>query len=214
MTQLNSNKQNNTFNLAFSGICLALCVVLLILSSFPIGIDKLLVLAAGFLVFLVTKNIGFKWGVLFYVAATLLSLLIVPAKIELMVFIIAFGPFSIIFSLLYKTEKINKVVKAIIAIVLMTALISLTAFLFAEIFVSGTDITVLGKEIKLALPVFVLGFGVFSGIICYIVYYPLSEIIMSRLGKRNKGEKKKNNDNPTIIVPKLYEEDEDDPTLD
>ena len=221
MAQIVEKGKFTAFNLAFSGICLALCVVLLLFSSFSIGIDKLLALVAGFFVFLIAEALGVKWGILFYVAATLLSLLIVPAKIELMVFIIGFGPFAIIHSLLYKIKKMHNAVRFIISTVVIVVLFFIVALLFKEVFTVNTVISIGGKVLENSYYAFALGFGVFSGIICCLVYNSLSKIFLSRIRSEKKTKKEEKN-MPSIVLPKLYnnneevmkEEKDDDSTID
>ena len=110
---------------------------------------------------------------------------------------------------MYKFEKLKTAPRVVIAIALMTILMSVVAIMFIGLFTAYSAVDIFEKAIIIPIPVIVVGFGVLSGIICYMVYNPLADMILSRLGSGKK-TKASNGNTPSIVLPKLYDEESEE----
>ena len=82
--------------IAYTGILLALNIILLLLSNiipintvFFMGLDS-------FLISIVIMEYGFKLGILFYIASSVLSFLVLPNKAQWLIYIFTFGIYGLI----------------------------------------------------------------------------------------------------------------------
>lgn len=97
-----NRKETNT--LAMGGICLALNIVFLFGVSFIPGIEMTLYAISSLFVAVMVFEKGPKNGLILYVAAVILGLLLVPNKLGMLPYICFFGYYSI---LKYFIEKIR-----------------------------------------------------------------------------------------------------------
>lgn len=82
--------------IAYTGILLALNIILLLLSNIiPINTVFFMGLAS-FLISIVIMEYGFKLGILFYIASSVLSFLVLPNKAQWVIYIFTFGIYGLI----------------------------------------------------------------------------------------------------------------------
>ena len=82
--------------IAYTGILLALNIILLLLSNIiPINTVFFMGLAS-FLISIVIMEYGFKLGILFYIASSVLSFLVLPNKAQWLIYIFTFGIYGLI----------------------------------------------------------------------------------------------------------------------
>lgn len=84
-----------TKKLAFSGILVALCVVILFLGSFFTTIDLTLAALAGIILILAVIEMGDKWAWCIFAAASILAWLLIPSKLVVCFFICFTGWYPI-----------------------------------------------------------------------------------------------------------------------
>jgi len=96
-----------TYKMALSGILGALAVICLFLAT-VLPTSRLSFYAlSSFFISIVIIETGTKAGWLFYIATSLLSVILVPNKLEIIPYVIFFGIYGII---KYHIEKINKLI--------------------------------------------------------------------------------------------------------
>ena len=94
-----------TFKIALSGILGALAVICLFLAT-VLPTSRLSFYAlSSFFISIVVIEAGIKAGWLFYIATTLLSVILVPDKLEIIPYAVFFGVYG---AIKYHIEKINK----------------------------------------------------------------------------------------------------------
>lgn len=82
--------------IAYTGILLALNIILLLLSNIiPINTVFFMGLAS-FLISIVIMEYGFKLGILFYIASSVLSFLVLPNKAQWVIYVFTFGIYGLI----------------------------------------------------------------------------------------------------------------------
>ncbi|SCJ35944.1 Uncharacterised protein [uncultured Clostridium sp.] len=82
--------------IAYTGILLALNIILLLLSNIiPINTVFFMGLAS-FLISIVIMEYGFKLGILFYIASSVLSFLVLSNKAQWLIYIFTFGIYGLI----------------------------------------------------------------------------------------------------------------------
>ena len=82
--------------IAYTGILLSLNIILLLLSNIiPINTVFFMGLAS-FLISIVIMEYGFKLGILFYIASSVLSFLVLPNKAQWLIYIFTFGIYGLI----------------------------------------------------------------------------------------------------------------------
>jgi len=83
-------------NIAYSGVLLALSIVLLML-SFVIPTNTLFFMGLASLpISIVIIEQGIKWGIIFYIASSVLSFLFMPDKVNWIFYTFTFGIYGII----------------------------------------------------------------------------------------------------------------------
>lgn len=83
-------------NMAYSGLLLALNIVFLIL-SFAIPTNTLFFMGlASIIISIVIIEQGIKWGIVFYIASSILSFLFMPDKLNWITYTFTFGLYGII----------------------------------------------------------------------------------------------------------------------
>lgn len=82
--------------IAYTGILLSLNIILLLLSNIiPINTVFFMGLAS-FLISIVIMEYGFKLGILFYIASSVLSFLVLPNKAQWVIYVFTFGIYGLI----------------------------------------------------------------------------------------------------------------------
>lgn len=82
--------------IAYTGILLALNIILLLLSNIiPINTVFFMGLAS-FLISIVIMEYGFKLGILFYIGSSVLSFLVLPNKAQWLIYVFTFGIYGLI----------------------------------------------------------------------------------------------------------------------
>lgn len=91
--------------IAYTGILLALNIILLLLSNIiPINTVFFMGLAS-FLISIVIMEYGFKLGILFYIGSSVLSFLVLPNKAQWLIYVFTFGIYGLIKYLVEKDRS-------------------------------------------------------------------------------------------------------------
>jgi hypothetical protein len=127
--KMSENKITNTKKIAAGGVMAALCVVSLIIAA-VLPINKLsLYTLSSFFVSVFVIEYGLKAGWIFYIATSLLSVIIVPDKLAIVPYLIFFGLYGII---KYYIEKLDSIlVEYVLKYIYFNAAAGL-AYLFAS----------------------------------------------------------------------------------
>jgi len=173
-----------SFKIAFSGVCLAIALILIFGGAMLPGIDMTLFALASILTAIVIIEAGPVTGVLFFVAASILGLIIVPNKVTMLPYICFFGYWGI---LKYYIERIKKGTLQIIcksaffAVILYVAFMKFMAFLFPKTdydFMTSVDIS------QFPLAVLIL-----AGIAFLLLYDYIFTLILNFYYRRFKGNR-------------------------
>ena len=82
--------------IAYTGILLALNIILLLLSNIIPTNTVFFMGLASFLISIVIMEYGFKLGILFYIASSVLSFLVLPNKAQWLIYVFTFGIYGLI----------------------------------------------------------------------------------------------------------------------
>lgn len=188
MKEKNTPKSRNSGTVALGGIFLALTVAFLFGASFVPGVEMTLYAFSSFFIAFMIIEKGPKEGIVLYVAAVLLGLILVPNKLGLLPFIAFFGYYGI---LKYYIEQLKTPAAQVVVKVMFYALIMLAAIkLGGELLFDSSGIP--------GIPNIVLYIG---GIIMMVVYDLIYTLIIKIYRQRFKREK--------MPEFKLYNEHED-----
>jgi len=114
--------RKETNAIALGGICLALTVVFLFGASFVPGVELTLYALSSLFVAVMVIERGPKSGLLLYLAAVILGLILVPNKLGMLPYICLFGYYGVV---KYYIEQLHKpVVQIIIKVVLFAAVLA------------------------------------------------------------------------------------------
>lgn len=182
-------RSGKTGTVALGGVFLALTVAFMFGASFVPGIEMTLyAFSSLFVAFMIIEK-GPKEGILLYVAAVLLGLIIVPNKLGILPFIVFFGYYGI---LKYYIERLQKPAVQVIVKIAFYALVMLTTLkLGGELLFGSADIP--------GMPDVVFYIG---GIVMMLIYDLIYTLAIKIYRQRFKREK-----TPEF---KLYNEDEED----
>jgi hypothetical protein len=98
---------SNTKRIALNGILLALSVIILIIASVvPTSRLSLFALSSFFTAVIVTE-FGTKNGCVFYISSSLLAVILIPEKAEILPYVIFFGIYGLI---KYYIERLDKII--------------------------------------------------------------------------------------------------------
>lgn len=98
-------KSEKTFKLALGGICLALTIVLLFLASFTPGVELTLYALSSIFVAIMIIETGMGGGLLLYVAALILGLILLPNKLAILPYAAIFGYYGCLKFLIEKSQS-------------------------------------------------------------------------------------------------------------
>ena len=196
----NMTKKNQT--LVVCAVLAGVVVVLNFVSSLHlIRLDAVFFLVSGALVYFAATRFGVRSGLMLFVAASLLSFVLVPDKVWLLFFIGVFGPAAILQS--YTDKRLNRFLSAAITIASFLGLFYLFGYIA---FYESGFIPRINLPVALSIPgvVLIAGFAVLSSVVAVIVNRGLYELLKRRLGGRLR-----NGDAKTkIVLPKLSPDDE------
>lgn len=143
-----------TKKIAFGGLLLALfCIVMYIDSIFPL-LDRSFLLLGSFFVMTAIIELGFAGGIIFYVSALVLGMIILPVKSGIVLFGIFFG--------LYALEKYfaelipYRFIRIIIKLVFANISLAIAYFLFRSFLFDAFPDRVAGIDISIPLIVIFL----------------------------------------------------------
>ena len=217
MGRTNKKNSNSTYYIVFISICFALCIIALIIASSTSGLDSFIsilsLIFAGFVVFILTYEIGIKWALLVYVVSAGVAFFLFQGKAEPLFFAVCYGPFGIIHGWLSNYDNIRKPLKLVFSVVIMVALMSIAGTLVMSIYQVNIHMPYWGSIDRDEFTKYLIILGVIAGIICYIFYYPFAESILRQLhsGKSKKQQPNSGKIIKEIKLPKLYKgKDKDD----
>lgn len=120
-------------NMAYSGLLLALNIVLLIL-SFVIPTNTLFFMGLASLpISIVIIEQGIKWGIVFYIASGILSFLFMPDKLNWITYTFTFGLYGIIKYFIERDR--NLLIEYILKLVIFNIIIG-TGYFFIKEFIN------------------------------------------------------------------------------
>ena len=127
-----TNKRGGARNVALGGVLLALALVVLFLASYVPGIELCLYAVSSLIVMIAIMELGLGLGALFYLAVTLLSFVLIPARGAFLLFGAFFGAFPFV---KYAVESRRKrVVEIIVKLLFFNAVMGLALVFFRELF--------------------------------------------------------------------------------
>lgn len=127
-------KETNT--IALGGICLALTIVFLFGASFVPGVELTLYALSSLFVAVMVIERGPKSGIMLYIAAVILGLILVPNKLGMLPYICLFGYYGVVKYYIEKNFnlKMQIAVKAVLfAVVMAIGLWGTKGLLFGNI---------------------------------------------------------------------------------
>lgn len=98
-------KKDKTFQLAFSGICLGISVILIFAGGILPGIEMTCFALAGLVLGFAIYENGIKGGAMVYIGTVLLSFVLVPNKMAIVPYALFFGIYPFV---KYVAEKIER----------------------------------------------------------------------------------------------------------
>ena len=128
--------RKGTNTIALGGICLALTMIFLFGASFVPGIELTLYALSSLFVAVVVIERGPKSGLLLYVAAAILGLILVPNKLGMLPYICLFGYYGVAKYYIEKScgQTLQIIVKALLfAVILAIGLWGTKGLLFGNI---------------------------------------------------------------------------------
>jgi len=145
--------EKRTFRLTFSALICALSVALLWLSSFFPTLSLTIVAISGILMIAVLIECGYKHAVLCFAAASLLSLLLVSDKVNVLFYIFILGSYPIVKSVLEKIRNIK--LSYFVKLVYCNLLLLVLYFTFTGVVMEFIPVT------AFVVPVLLVGGSVF-----------------------------------------------------
>lgn len=168
-------KQNKAFKLALGGICLALTLIFMFAGSVVPGIELTLFAISSVFVAIMILETNVGGGILLYVAAALLGLILLPDKLALLPYVCLFGYYGIV---KYFIEKLNSAVLQMSLKVIFFAFIMCIGLLgFGELLLGAVDLP--------DFPVFALIIGGVLLMMLYdYIYTLIIRIYISRIQRK------------------------------
>ena len=149
MTVYKPEKGRRTYEIALTGVMLALSVVVLFFASIVPGIELSVLALSGMIVLIIVSETSIKRGILFFAASVILSFIIIPNKSILLIYGFIFGPYSIFKS--FVDIKIKKRFPAFVIKLLFFNIFLAAGFLiFRWAFFAGVELPDLGWYLILA----------------------------------------------------------------
>ncbi len=175
-----SERSRKTNRLALGGIFLALTVVSLFIASVIPGLELTFYALSSVFIGLMILETGLGGGLLVYVAAVLLGLLIIPSKVAVIPFIFFFGIYAVIKALAEKPQQ--KAVQLIIKIVFFAVVFCIAYLMFKELFFGNIDLP------DWSFPVLLIA-GTAAFILYDFIFTLILELYKKRVNKKAGGPK-------------------------
>lgn len=131
-------KKNKTFKLALGGICLALTIIFMFAGSIAPGVELTLFALSSVFVAVMILESGVGGGVILYLAAVILGLILVPNKVGLIPYVFLFGYYGLV---KFFIEKLKSAVAQIIVKAIFFAAVLCIGFLgFKELLLGAVSL--------------------------------------------------------------------------
>lgn len=131
-------KKNKTFKLALGGICLALTIIFMFAGSIAPGVELTLFAISSVFVAVMILESGVSGGVILYLAAVILGLILVPNKVGLIPYVFLFGYYGLV---KFFIEKLKSAVAQIIVKAIFFAAVLCIGFLgFKELLLGAVSL--------------------------------------------------------------------------
>lgn len=131
-------RKNKTFKLALGGICLALTLIFMFAGSIAPGIELTLFAISSLFVAVMILETGVGGGILLYVAAVILGLILVPGKVALIPYIFLFGYYGLV---KYFIEKLQTgISQLIIKVIFFAAILCIGLLGFRELLLGAVEL--------------------------------------------------------------------------
>ncbi|MDO4744958.1 MAG: hypothetical protein Q4B18_00215 [Bacillota bacterium] len=131
-------KKNKTFKLALGGICLALTIIFMFAGSIAPGVELTLFAISSVFVAVMILESGVGGGVILYLAAVILGLILVPNKVGLIPYVFLFGYYGLV---KFFIEKLKSAVAQIIVKAIFFAAVLCIGFLgFKELLLGAVSL--------------------------------------------------------------------------
>lgn len=157
-------------------------MLILFLASIIPGFELTVLAISGVLVMIIVNEVNLKGGLAFYVATALLAILIIPNKSIMLIYVLVFGPYSVIKGCIEKYFIDHRVLEYVLKILSFNLLLGAGIMIFKEGFLSGVSlpgftwwVLLLGAQVMLILYDFIL---------TYVVRFYESRVPESIRGKR------------------------------
>lgn len=164
-------RDKKVYKLALGGICLALSVIFMFGASIAPGVEMTLYAISSLFVAVMIIETGVKGGIMLYVGAVLLGLLLVPDKIDVLPYACLFGLYGIV---KYYIEKIKR----------PAVQVALKAAFFAVIF---SIFLIVMRELLLGetrIPDMPTGVLIAAGVLFLLLYDLIYTLLISIYRKR------------------------------
>lgn len=166
-------KETKTSKIALGGICLALTVAFIFGGSVIPGIELTLFAVSSLFTAVMIIESGVRGGIMLYVAAVILSLIIVPNKLAVIPYAFLFGYYGI---LKFYIEKLSsRIIQLVVKAAFFAALLSAALLGFKELFLGSIN-----------LPDYPLGLLIAAGIFMMILYDFIFTFLISFYMRRIK----------------------------
>lgn len=170
--------QKGTYKLALGGICLALTLVFLFGASVVPGAELTLYAISSLFIAVMIIESGIKGGVLLYLAAVILGLLIVPNKLAILPYGCLFGLYGMV---KFYIEKVrHPAVQILMKIVFFGAVLAAALTAFREVLLGSIQLPNMPLVLLLA-----------GGILMMLLYDLIYTLLIRIYRERVKREKKK-----------------------
>lgn len=131
-------KKNKTFEIALSGICLALAVTFMFGATVVPGIEMTLFVISSLLTIVMIIETGIRGGLLVYAGACILGFILIPGKIAIIPYVFFFGYYGI---LKYFIEKAKSgAVQISLKLIFFAALLCLGLLVFKSILAEAVSL--------------------------------------------------------------------------
>lgn len=131
-------KKNKAFKLALGGICLALTIIFMFAGSIAPGVELTLFAISSVFVAVMILESGVGGGVILYLAAVILGLILVPNKVGLIPYVFLFGYYGLV---KFFIEKLKSAVAQIIVKAIFFAAVLCIGFLgFKELLLGAVSL--------------------------------------------------------------------------
>lgn len=131
-------ERTKTFKIALGGICLALTLIFMFGASFVPGIELTLFAIASLFTAVMIIETGVGGGIMLYIGAALLGLILLPNKLAMVPYIFFFGYWCIVKYFIEKTK--SSVVQIIIKVIFFAALLCVALLFFAEVLTGSINL--------------------------------------------------------------------------